>query len=171
VTKSKGEGPREAAGRPAAGEARGDGFDLTRFFPYRLAVLAERVSLAVSQLYADRFDLSRAEWRVLAALGANRTMAAKDIGPYSTLDKMQVSRAVARLEAAGLIRREADASDRRAKILRLTPAGRATYQKIVPLVQAREDYLLGGLDEAERVRLEQIMAEIEARADGLIERG
>ncbi|HYA71933.1 MAG TPA: helix-turn-helix domain-containing protein, partial [Roseiarcus sp.] len=94
-------------------------FELTRFFPYRLAVLAERVSLAVSQVYADRFDLTRAEWRVLAALGANREMAAKDVGPYSTLDKMQVSRAVARLERAGRLRREEDAHDRRAKILRL----------------------------------------------------
>ena len=148
-----------------------EGFELTRFFPYRLAVLAERVSLAVSGLYADRFDLSRPEWRVIAALGANRTMAAKDIGPYSTLDKMQVSRAVARLEERGLVRREEDASDRRAKILSLTPAGRALHHKIVPLVRAREDYLLGGLDEAERAVFERAMASVLARADGLVERG
>lgn len=148
-----------------------EGFELTRFFPYRLAVLAERVSLAVSGLYADRFDLSRPEWRVIAALGANRTMAAKDIGPYSTLDKMQVSRAVARLEERGLVHREEDAADRRAKILSLTPAGRALHQKIVPLVRAREDYLLGDLDEAERAQFERFMAAILARADGLVERG
>ena len=170
-----GEQGRGAAADAAMGDgptpAGDDGFALARFFPYRLAVLAERVSLAVSQLYSDRFDLSRAEWRVLAALGANRTMAAKDLGPYSTLDKMQVSRAVARLEQAGLIAREEDAADRRAKILRLPPAGRSLHQKIVPLVRAREDYILGGLDAAERAALDRTLREIEARADGLIARG
>ena len=43
--------PRRAA--PAAP------LELTRFFPYKLAVLAERVSLAVAQVYADRYELAR----------------------------------------------------------------------------------------------------------------
>jgi DNA-binding MarR family transcriptional regulator len=164
--------PPEASSEASAPADRGlDGFDLTRFFPYRLAVFAERVSLAVSQLYADRFDLTRAEWRVIAALGANRTMAARDIGPYSTLDKMQVSRAVARLEERGLVRREEDATDRRAKNLSLTATGRALHRKIVPLVRAREDYLLGALDPAERALFERFMRDVQARADGLVERG
>ena len=157
------------AARPATADGV-DGFDLTRFFPYRMAVLAERVSLAVARLYADRFDLSRAEWRVLAALGTNPTMAAKDIGPYSTLDKMQVSRALARLETRRLIRRESDPADRRAKILRLTPAGRRLFAEIVPLVRACETDLLASLSPAERALLERFMADVQARADVLIDR-
>jgi len=148
-----------------------DRFELGRFFPYQLAVLAERVSLAISQLYAGRFDISRVEWRVLAALGAHNGMSAKDIAPYSALDKMQVSRAVARLEEEGFIERREDAADRRAKILELTPAGRVLFQKIVPLVRAREDYLLDALDADERLMLDRIMNKILVRAEGLIERG
>ncbi|WP_333824813.1 MarR family winged helix-turn-helix transcriptional regulator [Pinisolibacter sp.] len=161
----------EATAETDRGRGGVDGFDLTGFFPYRLAVLAERVSLAVSQLYADRFDLTRAEWRVIAALGANRTMSARDIGPYSTLDKMQVSRAVARLEERGLLRREDHAGDRRTKILSLTPAGRTLYRRIVPLVRAREDDLLAALEPAERALFERCMRDVQARADGLIARG
>lgn len=146
-------------------------FTLAAFFPYRLAVLAERVSLSVAQLYADRFQISRAEWRVLAALGVNNGMAAKDIGAYSTLDKMQVSRAVARLEASGLITRAPDDADRRAKILTLTPAGRTLFQKIVPLARAREEELLADLTAEERAALETAMDKIVARAEGLIARG
>jgi len=172
TSKTESERAPEAASVDSPGGRFGvDGFDLTGFFPYRLAVLAERVSLAVAGLYADRFDLTRAEWRVIAALGANPTMAAKDIGPYSTLDKMQVSRAVARLEERGLVRREEDTTDRRAKILSLTPAGRALHRKIVPLVRAREDWLLGDLAPAERAAFEAAMTRVLARADGLIERG
>lgn len=146
-------------------------FALDAFFPYRLAVLAERVSMAVAQLYADRFGISRAEWRVLAALGANGAMAAKDISAYSTLDKMQVSRAVARLEEAGLIIRAADDADRRAQILTLTPAGRTLFRKIVPLAQAREQDLLQDLDAHERAVLARAMDKVLARAQGLVDRG
>lgn len=146
-------------------------FELTRFFPYRLAVLAERVSLAVAQVYADRYELTRAEWRVIAALGTRGEMSAKDVGPYSTLDKMQVSRAVARLEAAGYVEREAFESDRRAKLLRLTPSGHALVQKLAPLVLAREDYILGALSPSERAALDGIMDAVLQRAEGLIRRG
>lgn len=151
--------------------AGADDFDLTRFFPYRLAVLAERVSLAVAQVYADRFELGRADWRILAALAVNRRMAAKDLGPYSTLDKMQVSRAVARLEQAGWVRREEDATDRRSHFLVLTRSGRTLFERIRPLVVARETYLLDALDDDEKQRLDRMMAKLLARADDLVRRG
>jgi DNA-binding MarR family transcriptional regulator len=145
--------------------------DLQRFFPYRLAVLAEDVSRTVAQLYADRFDLTRQEWRVLAAVAANRRMAAKEIAEYSTLDKMSVSRAVAALEAKALLSREEDPADRRNKLLALTAAGRALYQKIVPLVRAREDYLLDALSPDERETLDGILDKLGARARSLRQRG
>lgn len=157
--------------KSAAAESHAPEFDLLQFFPYRVAVLAERVSQAIAQVYLDRFELSRAEWRVLAALGCNESMAARDIGPYSTLDKMQVSRAVARLEEAGLIRRVEDKEDGRAKIISLTPSGRTLYQRIVPLVQARESYLLDALEPREREVLRSAMDRLLARAEGLVERG
>jgi DNA-binding MarR family transcriptional regulator len=146
-------------------------FDLTRFFPYRLALIADRVSQAVAQVYADRFDLSRAEWRILAGLGANGEMAASELGHYSTLDKMQVSRAVARLAEAGLVRRVEDADDRRSKRLSLTPAGSALLAKITPLVAARESYLLETLSREERDTLERALDIILSRAEGLVSRG
>lgn len=146
-------------------------FELARFFPYRLAVLAERVSQAVSQVYADRFDLGRAEWRVLAALAVNHRMAAKDVAPYSTLDKMQVSRAVARLEKAGWVRREDDPDDGRSQLLVLTRSGRALFDKVRPLVTAREDYLLEVLDAEERRVLDLVLTKVLARAEDLVRRG
>ncbi len=145
--------------------------DLQRFFPYRLAVLAEDVSRTVAQLYADRFDMSRQEWRVLAAVAANKQMAAKDIAEYSTLDKMSVSRAIAALEAKALVSREEDPADRRNKLLALTPSGRALYQRIVPLVRAREAYLLEALSPGERDMLDGMLDKLTARARSLRQRG
>lgn len=137
---------------------------LSSFFPYRLAVLAETVSRSIARVYAERFDLSRDEWRVLAALGESGAMKTQAALLFTTLDKVQVSRAVARLEHRRLVEREADPSDRRNRILRLTAAGRSLYRRIVPLVRAREDYLLATLADAERRALDRAIDGLLARA-------
>ncbi|HRJ68053.1 MAG TPA: MarR family transcriptional regulator [Beijerinckiaceae bacterium] len=150
----------------------GDGtLDLTRFFPYRLAILAEAVSQTMAQLYADRFDLTRQEWRIVAALGNRKRMAGRDVGRLSALDKMQVSRALARLEGRGMIDRAPDPDDRRNQVLSLTAEGRALYQKIVPLVQAREEYILSALSPEEVRTLNALMTRVQARAEEMLRRG
>ncbi len=139
-------------------------FDLQRFFPYRLAILAEQVSETVAQIYTDRFDLGRAEWRVLAALGYRNDMPAKEAGDYAALDKMQVSRAVASLVDRQLATREIDPADRRNHLLRLTPAGRALYLKIIPLALAREAYVLDALTDEEARVLDTALGKLMERA-------
>lgn len=139
-------------------------FDLQRFFPYRLAILAEQVSETVAQIYADRFDLGRQEWRILSAIGYRTAMPSKEAGDYAALDKMQVSRAVASLVDKGLATREIDPADRRNHLLRLTPAGRALYLKIIPLALAREAYVLDALTDEEARVLDTALGKLMERA-------
>ena len=136
--------------------------DLQRYFPYRLARLAEQVSLAVAEVYAERFALTRQEWRVLAILGVRPEIATKEIGPLTTLDKMQVSRAVQGLEARGIASRKHHPGDRRELIVSLTPAGRSLYRKIVPFALARETELLGVLTAEEVKVLDRVMGKLSA---------
>jgi DNA-binding MarR family transcriptional regulator len=79
------------------------------------------------------------------------------------MDKVRVSRAVARLLAAGRITRRADANDRRRAILDLTPAGRTVYLQIVPLALAVESELVTDLTPDERTMLEGVMRKLESR--------
>ncbi len=145
--------------------------DLDQFFPFRLAMLAEQVSLATAQVYEERFALSRDDWRVLAALGERSEMRTADVLARSTLDKMQVSRALARMERAGLVARSPDPEDGRAYRVRLLPPGAAMYRKIVPMVQAREEYLLCDLTQQERKMLDRVIGKVEARARQLARQG
>ena len=144
---------------------------LETFFPYRLAVLAEQVSLATAQVYRERFALTRDEWRVLAALAHQGEIRAADVKDRTTLDKMQVSRALARLEAQGLVDRAPDPDDGRASRVRLLPAGTALYRKIVPMVQAREEYLLSDLTPQERKVFAAAIDKVEVRARQLTRQG
>ena len=145
--------------------------DLQSFLPYRLAVLTESVSRGIAQVYAQRFDLSREEWRVLAALGQAGRMKTQAALLTTTLDKMQVSRAVSRLERKGFVEREEDTEDRRNRILRLTAAGRAAYRRIEPMVLARETFLLEALDEEERAALDRALDKLVERARQLERQG
>ncbi len=144
--------------------------DLQQFFPYRLAVLAEAVSRAIADVYGERFDLTRDEWRVLAAL-VSGPMRTGDVIAHTTLDKMQVSRAVIGLEGRGLIARDEVAGDRRARVLRLTPAGRALFRRVAPLARAREAFLLEALDADERRVLDRAIDKLRERARLLHEAG
>ena len=150
----------EAAERGAAQDGRE--LDLQHYFPYRLARLAEQVSLAIAEVYSERFALTRQEWRVLAILGAREEIATKEIGPLTTLDKMQVSRAVQGLQARGIASRKHHPDDRRELIVSLTPAGRALYRKIVPFALARETELLGALTAEEAKVLDRVMHKLSA---------
>ncbi len=144
---------------------------LRAFFPYRLASLAEVVSQATAQVYSERFGLTRDEWRIVAALAGQGAVKTVRVMESSTLDKMRVSRAIARLEADRLIVRTPDPEDGRAWLVALQPEGTALYRKIVPMVQAREEFLLSALSESERVALNAAMDKVYERAEQLLRQG
>lgn len=145
--------------------------DLARFFPYRIAVLSEATSQCVAQVYRERFGLSRDEWRVLAALADGAKHRMVDVAARSTLEKMQVSRAAARMQGAGLIEKLPDPDDGRGWLLRLLPPGRALYAKLVPMVRAREAFLLEALSDDERAVLDRALDKLAERARQLVDQG
>ncbi|MFM2119965.1 MAG: hypothetical protein RL722_1433 [Pseudomonadota bacterium] len=145
--------------------------DLQNFLPYRIAVLSEAVSQSVAQVYRERFGLSRDEWRVLAALAEGGAVPTGEVIRSTTLEKMPVSRAVSRLQAAGHVERLPDPDDGRGWLLRLTPAGRSLYLKIVPMVQAREAFLLEALSAEEQAVLNQAISRLTDQARRLARQG
>lgn len=145
--------------------------DLDRFLPYQLAVLAETVSRSMAQIYGERFDLSRDEWRVLAALPNQNLVRTATVIAHTTLDKVSASRALRRLEEKQLVERVTDPHDGRGYMIRLLPPGRRLFQKIVPMVLAREQFLLEDLDANERATLDRAFHKLLSRARQLTQQG
>ena len=143
-------------------------FDLQEFVPYRVAVLENAVSNTIAQLYTNRFNLSRSEWRVLTALGDKPGMVGREVVLYTTQDKVQVSRAVIRLEKKGLVTVAEDPNDRRNKTLHLSKDGKKLLQQILPLVIEQEALLLDAISEKELQQFLQISDKILTRAHKLI---
>lgn len=136
--------------------------DLEQFLPYRLSVLTNRISRGLAALYSERFDISVTEWRVIAVLGRYPGLSANNVAERTAMDKVAVSRAVARLLERDLLLREMHDSDRRRSVLELSEAGYAVYDVIVPLALEYQRSVLAPLDPGERAQLAALMAKLEA---------
>ncbi|MFB9067909.1 MarR family winged helix-turn-helix transcriptional regulator [Pseudofulvimonas gallinarii] len=135
--------------------------DLDRFLPYRLSRLSNRISQQIASTYVDRFDLSVTEWRVMAVLGRYPGLSANEVAERTAMDKVAVSRAVARLVQQGRLRRDVAEDDRRRSVLQLTAAGRKIYAQVAPEVLATGSRLLGALDRDELALLMALLEKLE----------
>ena len=141
--------------------------DLDRFLPYRLSVLTNLVSGSIADAYRRRFGLSIPEWRVLAVLARHPGLSAAEVAERTRMDAVAVSRAVARLLAAGRLRRRLARDDRRRSVLAVSPAGRAVYRAVAPVALGYEEQLLAALDPPERAALDAAVTALTDRAQAL----
>jgi DNA-binding MarR family transcriptional regulator len=131
--------------------------DLEHFLPYRLSVLSNRVSQTIAGAYARRFGIGVTEWRVIAVVGRYPGLSANAVAARTAMDKVAVSRAVARLLDRGLLQREMHGDDRRRSVLQLSEDGYRIYDEVVPLALDCERRLLEQLSEEERATLHALI--------------
>lgn len=134
---------------------------LEEFLPYRISRLSERISGSLADVYSRRFQLSIAQWRVLATLQEMPGIGAKAIAARTNLDKVKVSRAVSGLEQRGYLLRRPAAHDGRAFELRLTTSGEALFHVIEPLALEWEGQLLSALGSKQKQSLYELLQQLE----------
>ena len=146
---------------------RGDLLHLERFLPHRLSVLTNTVSAALAAEYSQRFDLSIPEWRVMAVLARAPGLSAAELAGRTAMDKVAISRAVARLLASGRLRRQPATGDRRRLALELSRSGRQVYRQIVPWARDYERRLLAALTASSATALGDALGALIERANAL----
>ncbi|MFT4197997.1 MAG: MarR family winged helix-turn-helix transcriptional regulator [Pseudoxanthomonas sp.] len=134
-----------------------DLLDLEHLLSYRLSVLSNRVSSTISGEYYRRHRLAITEWRVMAVLGRYPGLSASEVSERTAMDKVAVSRAVARLLERGFIERQTHGDDRRRSVLSLSAAGITVYEEIAPMVVECQQRLVSPLSEDERRQLETLI--------------
>jgi DNA-binding MarR family transcriptional regulator len=158
------DGSLDMNGRNLKSSAVPSSLVLEDYLPYRLSVLSNLVSRALARLYEQRFGLTVAEWRIMAVLARFGPLSANAVCDRTAMDKVQVSRAVARAVDNGLVDRGIDALDRRRSVLTLTSKGRGIHDQIVPLAVNLQSNLLGSLSAEENCRLNDMLTRLYSRA-------
>jgi len=123
--------------------------EMDRFLPYLVNKLASRLSNELAAVYQRRFGITIPEWRVIAHLAANRNVSIREIFDRVAMDKAKVSRAAARLELSGHVKKTVNAADRRLIELQLTAKGQKLFENIEPLALAYEREALSALSPQE----------------------
>ena len=130
---------------------------------------AWRDFLTATRLLFDQLDrelqrdagLSHADYEVLVRLSESpgRRLRMSELADASQASRSRLSHAVARLEAAGWVRRESCPTDRRGTLAVLTDAGFAALAAAAPgHVEGVRRHLFDPLDAAQVVRLGEISA-------------
>ena len=131
-----------------------------RFFQICTSASAEAVTGA---------DLTPLEFAVMAYV--NSTDGEPDLDQSALaarlgVDRNSTSLLVGSLESKGLLERRVSDTDRRARLVRLTPRGERLFTKLHPRAIEREEQVLDVLDRAERdVLLDLLVRVIEANRD------
>jgi MarR family transcriptional regulator for hemolysin len=121
----------------------------------------------VSRLRRNVFDefmrplkVTRSQWWVLAYLSRLDGMIQSDLAALLELGKAPLGHLLGRLEANGLIRRGADATDGRVKRVFLTPAGTRLIMKMHQRSHEMSERILEGLDIRERHTLADLLGRV-----------
>jgi DNA-binding MarR family transcriptional regulator len=127
--------------------------------------VARRIAGSLSRKYADEFNITIPEWRVIAHLAEQQACSSGEIGERTAMDKAKVNRAVTRLVASGLVLASTSTEDRRLNVLKLSRRGRDVYARIVPIALSHEASLLEALTPAEHRTLLEILVKLQRRLD------
>lgn len=138
--------------------------ELNDFLPYRLSLLSNQVSNAISNYYADKFNLSISGWRVIALLAQCPKSTAADLVARTKMDKVAISRAVNALIQQGYVSRIQSKIDRRRAYLELTKTGHQVYTDIIPVAKNYEQFLISELTQEQLSTLDELLGQLTERA-------
>ncbi|TLP48870.1 MULTISPECIES: MarR family winged helix-turn-helix transcriptional regulator [Cohaesibacter] len=155
--KSAAKSGAKAKSRPATALANDEAFTLENFLPYRILEVAQGLSRRMSKMLLEEWDMSLAEWQVLASLSREGAVSVREVEPKTLLDTVAVSRAAKRLTDRKLIKREVNKRDKRLVVLKPTKKGRDVASEIGHLVMEMESDLLKGMNVQDRIRLSQLL--------------
>jgi DNA-binding MarR family transcriptional regulator len=134
---------------------------------YRIHRVANMMSRSAGARYRVGFDVSLAEWRTIALLGAEAPLSLNELAREAGLDKGQISRVISGLADRGLVLRELANEGGRTVRLTLTRPGQALYRSLISAATERNNAFLACLSAEERLHLDSALEKLATLARAL----
>jgi DNA-binding MarR family transcriptional regulator len=110
--------------------------------------------------------LTRAQWAVLAYVARNEGSSQAALADMLEIEPITLVRLLDKLEAAGLVERRPDPSDRRVRRLYLTQATGPLLAQLQDLASETREAALAGLSDAERQLLTDLLMKVRSNLSG-----
>src|SRR5215475_5880733 len=134
-------------------------------FGFNIARLSRRLRQAVDA-ELQTFGLTDATWRPLAYVGRlGGGVRQKELATALGIEGPSLVRLLDNLERRGLIERREDESDRRARGIHLTRAGRELAVRVAKVGAAIQSRVLASVPPADLETCQRVLAEIEQQLD------
>ena len=133
----------------------------------RLLTCSNLIEREIRSRLVRNLDITLPQFDVLAQLERDHDgMTMSQLSQRMMVTNGNVTGLVDRLTREGLVHREADPDDRRSNRVSLTPAGRAKFNKMVPIHHGWLEDMLGGLD---KDSIEQIYDHLKGLKTSILE--
>ncbi len=137
------------------------------YLAYLLARASHLISGEFHAMLAER-GVPVIHWRVMAALWESRSLTLGELAEVVLMKQPTVSKIVTRMQAAGLVARTGDATDRRNVRIALTRAGARAARPLIAAAAAHETRVLQPFGRArERVLIGVLQQLIQLHARGV----
>jgi DNA-binding MarR family transcriptional regulator len=134
--------------------------------PGHLIRRAHQLAVAVFMEETAGFDVTPVQFAILNALIDDPGEDQVTLAGRVAFDAATSGSVIGRLEAKGWVRREADAQDRRRKLLWVTPDGEAAAQQMKRAVSKAQARIVGPLDAREREQLAVLLDKLVSGHEG-----
>ena len=126
------------------------------------------------QPYFARHGISGSQWGALRNLLRAESEGLEGLRLSALSERLlirpaSVTGVVDRLERAGLVGRENDPTDQRAKFVRLTDEGRRLVEHVLQGHERQIESVLGGLSKTEQAALQQLLARLGRHLESQLE--
>lgn len=126
---------------------------VTQTVAFQLLVAVNWLVRPFPEQVGKPYDLSLPEWRCMMALAAWPDLSGEDVARRMCMDRMAVSRSMARLRKAGRADALPDPANRKRLRWRLTDAGWVLFDTLMPKAIERDHEVFGTLSSDDRHRL------------------
>ena len=141
----------------------GTGLDVHNFLTTLFSHTSNGLRRSITLPYAERFELSVSEWRLLSVLAAAGTLPFPELVAESAADKAQVSRTLQLMAKRGLVDVVTPPAGRKGMVVAMTPAGQALYERIMPEAQRSQAAMILTLSPHERRTLYEVLRRLLAQ--------
>jgi DNA-binding MarR family transcriptional regulator len=137
----------------------------------RLLACTNRIEAQIRARLRAEFDITLARFDLLAQLECDAGgLKMSELSKRLMVSGGNVTGLADELEKEGLVVREEDPADRRACALKLTPAGRALFDRMAVVHEQWVIELLTGLNDAEQTQIYRLLAKLKAALAARAER-